>query len=122
MSQFMISSRRCRCRWRSHRLVWRNWQPRWGRGRRAMLVWVKSVRSTAEGDNCVEVAAVRNGVLVRSSKDPNGPMIHYTRAEWAAFLDGARKREFEWARLRRAGIRSGRRRLSQDALSRAEIS
>jgi hypothetical protein len=34
-------------------------------------------------------------VAVRDSKNPNGPVLNYTTAEWRAFLDGAKKGEFD---------------------------
>jgi hypothetical protein len=34
-------------------------------------------------------------VAVRDSKHPNGPVLTYTAAEWYAFLDGAKKGEFD---------------------------
>jgi hypothetical protein len=34
-------------------------------------------------------------VAMRDSKDPGGPVLVYTRAEWLAFLDGAKKGEFD---------------------------
>jgi hypothetical protein len=34
-------------------------------------------------------------VAVRDSKDPHGPILRFTRAEWAAFLDGAKTSEFD---------------------------
>lgn len=37
-------------------------------------------------------------VAVRHSKDPDGPAIHCTRAEWEAFLAGARAGEFDFHR------------------------
>jgi hypothetical protein len=32
---------------------------------------------------------------VRDSKHPDGPVLTFTAAEWAAWLDGARKGEFD---------------------------
>lgn len=69
--------------------------------------WVKSARSTAEGDNCVEVALVGPRIRVRNSKRPGGPAVDYTRAEWEAFLEGVRRGEFEWERLRSVGYGLG---------------
>lgn len=44
----------------------------------------------------VEIALLESGDIgVRNSADPDGPMLVYTRAELAAFLDGARKGEFD---------------------------
>ncbi|RKS76179.1 uncharacterized protein DUF397 [Actinomadura pelletieri DSM 43383] len=37
--------------------------------------WRKSSRSSADGDNCVEVANVPNIVALRDSKYPNGGKI-----------------------------------------------
>lgn len=54
--------------------------------------------ATASGDNgqCVQVATNLSGrVLVRDSKNPNGPVLIFTPGEWAAFLDGAGKGEFD---------------------------
>jgi hypothetical protein len=55
--------------------------------------WRKSSHSHING--CVEVAPTPGGVAVRDSKDPNGPVLRYTHAEWAAFLAGVRDGEFD---------------------------
>lgn len=57
------------------------------------LVWRKSRASGTS--NCVEVAFDEQSVLVRHSKDPLGPVLAFSRSEWAAFLAGVRKGEFE---------------------------
>lgn len=58
------------------------------------LRWVKSSLSFANGD-CVEVARLQDGqVAVRDSKDPAGPVLRFTPAEWAAFLGGVQNGEF----------------------------
>ena len=55
--------------------------------------WVKSSFSFANG-NCVEVAELPgDSVGIRDSRDPGGPVLSFTRAEWAAFLRGARRGE-----------------------------
>jgi hypothetical protein len=57
--------------------------------------WQKSTRSMGAAQ-CVEVARLPGGdVAVRDSKDQNGPVLVYTPAEWHAFLDGAKKGEFD---------------------------
>jgi hypothetical protein len=61
---------------------------------RARLAWRKAARSVANGA-CVEVAPAANMVAVRDSKDPDGAILLYTKAEWSAFLDGAKKGEFD---------------------------
>lgn len=59
------------------------------------LTWRKSSASNPTG-NCVELAKLSNGeVAVRNSRFPDGNVIVYTRAEIAAFLDGARAGEFD---------------------------
>lgn len=55
--------------------------------------WRKSVRSQNNGA-CVEVTRVGDVIGVRDSKDPDGPVLTYTLAEFSAFLDGAAKGEF----------------------------
>lgn len=75
--------------------------------------WFKSSRSSA-GQHCVEVAFVKSSrsgqqgdcvevgidlkcdkVLVRDSKNPTGPVLEFTRGEWAAFIGGAVDGEFD---------------------------
>ena len=58
-------------------------------------VWRKSTRSGPFTDNCVEVAFVPDGVAVRDSKDPDGPALLFTPAEWNAFVGGAKDGEFD---------------------------
>ncbi len=58
--------------------------------------WRKSSRSNGGGDgDCVEVAEVRDQVALRDSKDPTGPVLAFTRAEWRAFLGGVRAGGFD---------------------------
>jgi hypothetical protein len=47
------------------------------------------------GDGRVELRRTDEGIDVRDSKDPDGPVLHYTPAEFAAWLDGAKKGEFD---------------------------
>jgi len=56
--------------------------------------WFKSSLSFSNG-NCVEVAGDGAAVLVRDSKNPDGPRLRFTRGEWQAFLAGARRGEFD---------------------------
>jgi hypothetical protein len=59
------------------------------------LRWRKSSASTNNG-NRVEMAALPGGgVAVRDSKDPNGPVLTFTRAEFRAWLEGVRGGEFD---------------------------
>jgi hypothetical protein len=47
--------------------------------------WRKSTRSLGDA-TCVEVAVVSDGVLVRDSKDPGGPVVAVSPAAWRAFV------------------------------------
>jgi hypothetical protein len=57
------------------------------------MAWRKSTLSYTNG--CVEVAFVDDRVLVRDSKDRNGPVLIFTPFEWKAFLGGVRAGEFD---------------------------
>ena len=56
--------------------------------------WIKADASGPQ-QNCVEMRRHAGSVEVRDSKDPEGPSLRYTSAELAAFLDGAKKGEFD---------------------------
>ncbi|MFJ1752792.1 DUF397 domain-containing protein [Kitasatospora sp. NPDC088134] len=57
--------------------------------------WVKSSYSDNGGD-CVEVAptASASHMPVRDSKDPQGPVLMFTRAEYATFVNAVVAGEF----------------------------
>lgn len=61
------------------------------------LTWSKSSRSGDNGGNCLYVAHDSDTDLigVRDSKYPTDPPQWYTRAEWTAFLDGAKAGDFD---------------------------
>ncbi|MEU1880955.1 DUF397 domain-containing protein [Streptosporangium sp. NPDC020072] len=63
--------------------------------------WRKSSLSGNNGGDCVEVAELkglaegRAGlVVVRDSKDPEGPKLLFTPAEWDAFLNCVKAGQF----------------------------
>ena len=57
--------------------------------------WFKSARSGPNCDNCVEVAFVDEAIAVRDSRNPDGPALIFTAAEWDAFVGGAKDGEFD---------------------------
>jgi hypothetical protein len=62
--------------------------------RLSKLAWRKAAASSANG--CVELAALPgDGIAVRDSKDPSGPVLLFTRHEWVSFLEGLGKGEFD---------------------------
>jgi Domain of unknown function (DUF397) len=53
-------------------------------------VWQKSTYSN-NGGACVELARNLPGIVaVRDSKDPDGPKLIFTTAEWRAFVRGVK--------------------------------
>jgi hypothetical protein len=53
--------------------------------------WRKATYSTGNGGACVEVASnLPRIIAVRDSKDPAGPALVFTPAEWRAFTAGLR--------------------------------
>ncbi|MFF4988784.1 DUF397 domain-containing protein [Streptosporangium saharense] len=47
----------------------------------------KSSLSSADGGDCVEVALLpEGGHAVRDSKDPSGPALAFTSAQWRSFI------------------------------------
>ncbi|WP_330459158.1 DUF397 domain-containing protein [Streptomyces sp. NBC_00820] len=55
-------------------------------GAQAELEWIKSSHSTADGPDCIEVAATPARVHVRDSKNPHGPRLTLTPKVWTGFL------------------------------------
>jgi hypothetical protein len=51
---------------------------------KSRLRWRKSSRSAA--GNCVEVARLGGIVLVRDSKNPDGPRMRFDARDWSAFI------------------------------------
>jgi hypothetical protein len=56
--------------------------------------WIKAECSIGTG-NCVEAAAVDDGVLLRDSKDPDGPWLRYTTDGFKDFLVAAKNGDFD---------------------------
>jgi len=59
------------------------------------MEWLKSSYSSDQGGNCVEIAELPDGgAAVRDSKDPTGPVLGVSRAQWAAFVGAISREEF----------------------------
>ncbi len=57
-------------------------------------LWRKSSYSGSNGGGCVEVADNLPGfVAVRDSKDPDGPALRFSPADWRAFTAGLKNRQ-----------------------------
>jgi hypothetical protein len=54
------------------------------------LRWRKSTFSS-ESANCVELALVPAGLVVRDSKDPDGPRLFSSAATWREFIIDVRR-------------------------------
>jgi hypothetical protein len=62
----------------------------------SQAIWRKSTFSNGNGGDCVEIATNLPGIIaMRDSKDPDGPRLVFTPAEWAAFVAGVRDGEFD---------------------------
>jgi hypothetical protein len=60
----------------------------------AETVWRKS--SYSDNGKCVELAALADGLIgVRDSKNPEGPVLTFTRSEVAAWLAGTKTGQFD---------------------------
>jgi hypothetical protein len=58
--------------------------------------WVKASRSGDNGGDCVEMRRHVGTIEVRDTKDDGtGPTLRFTPAEFAAWLDGAKRGEFD---------------------------
>lgn len=68
------------------------------------LTWTKSRRSGPTG-NCVEMAqlASHQGVAVRNSRFPEGPVLVYTDAEIEALILGVKDGDFDFLLQRSSG-------------------
>jgi hypothetical protein len=67
------------------RIVWRTSSYTNGSATCVEVGWRTSSYSTTNGD-CVEIAPAPGRVLVRDSKDPQGPALTVPTPAWQAFL------------------------------------
>lgn len=60
------------------------------------LTWRTSSFSSGQGGNCVEIANLPNGgTAVRDSKNPTGPALRFTTAQWSVFTTGIKAGDFD---------------------------
>lgn len=60
------------------------------------LSWRRSGR--CDTNTCVEVALHEGEVMVRDSKNPEGPFLRFSRREWEAFVGGVGDGDFTFSR------------------------
>ncbi len=53
------------------------------------------VARLCNGGACVRVAVDGETVLIGDTKDPDGPVLAYSRTEWSAFVEGIRQGDFD---------------------------
>ena len=53
------------------------------------------IAAKSGGGNCVQVTRRDGMIMISHSKHPDGPILSYTLQEFDAFLDGAKKGEFD---------------------------
>lgn len=58
------------------------------------LQWRTARRSVGNGA-CVEVAPTAGTILIRDSKDKDGPVVQYPGGSWRAFLEAAKTGRFD---------------------------
>ena len=56
--------------------------------------WIKAAASS-DGANCVELRRHDGMIEVRDTKDRSGPVLRFHPDEFAAWLDGAKRGEFD---------------------------
>ncbi len=66
-------------------IVWRKSSYTYENGACVEVGWRTSSYS-GNGSACVEIAPAPAGVLVRDSKDPDGPTLAFTTEHWRTFL------------------------------------
>jgi len=78
--------------------VWRKSGRSSGQGGACVEVadWRKSSRSAGNGGDCVEVGRrVPSQVVVRDSKDPDGPRLTFAPQDWQAFTAEVRAGRYD---------------------------
>lgn len=76
--------------------------------RHSTLIWRKSKASNADQE-CVEMASTERSVLVRDSRDPAGPALEFSPAQWSSFMRRIREDDGAFRGLMTARRNHGRR-------------
>jgi hypothetical protein len=58
------------------------------------LAW--RVARDCDAGSCVRVAPNEGMIVIGDTKNPDGPVLSYSRAEWVAFVDGIRAGDFDY--------------------------
>jgi hypothetical protein len=53
------------------------------------------VARRCDGGTCVQIGKKGDLVLIGDSKDPDGPVLAYSRAEWRTFAEGIKQGDFD---------------------------
>jgi Domain of unknown function (DUF397) len=53
------------------------------------------IARNCNGGACIRVAPSGERIVLGDSKDPNGPILSYTRSEWHAFITGIKHGDFD---------------------------
>jgi hypothetical protein len=53
------------------------------------------VARRCNGGNCVRIASTGEMIVIGDSKNPDGPVLAYSRSEFKAFAEGIRQGEFD---------------------------
>ncbi|MFI0405148.1 DUF397 domain-containing protein [Actinomadura sp. 3N508] len=59
------------------------------------LQWRKSSRSGGQGGNCVELADATPMIVVRDSKNPDGPRLAFGRVAWRVFAEQVKASKYD---------------------------
>lgn len=84
-------------------LKWQKASASMANGHCVEVAWQEDAASMSNGQ-CIEVTVDGGEVLMRNSRYPEGTVLRFTRAEWDAFLHGAKGGEFDDMDLRTAAI------------------
>jgi hypothetical protein len=66
-------------------------------GSRPPVLWEPNWRIAVacNGGECIRVAPQGDQIVIGDSKNPDGPVLTYSRNEWHAFVDGIRQGDFD---------------------------